>query len=174
MDERDQRQYYFVLKQSKEELGVKHRHNFSPISPFAGIRDRLLASQFLPFKVSTDGCLYRFQHLSQDGTLYGSKVFDIRDEKEMKIAYNFIIHLVEAAIELSPTTTPSKGSTEDRTKAVVQYSAESSWGIFDPPPPPSSDDELPDDPPLDLSEYHLLNSNQLDSSCVGKSQFSWS
>lgn len=123
---------------------------------------------------STDGCLYRFQHLSQDGTLYVSRVFDIRDEKEMKIAYNFIIHLVEAAIELSPTTTPSKGSTEDRTKAVVQYSDESFWGIFDPPPPPSSDDELPDDPPLDLSEYHLLNSNQLDSSCVGKSQFSWS
>jgi len=27
--------------------------------------------------LSTDGCLYRFQHLSPDGTLYISKVFDI-------------------------------------------------------------------------------------------------
>jgi hypothetical protein len=35
--------------------------------------------------LSTDGCLYRFQHLSPDGTLYISRVFDIRDEKEMKI-----------------------------------------------------------------------------------------
>jgi hypothetical protein len=74
-----------------------------------------------------------------------SRVFDIRDEKELKIAYNFVIHLVEAAIELSPTITPIKGSIED-------------WGIFDPPPPQNSNDKPPDDPPMDLSEYHRLNS----------------
>ena len=82
---------------------------------------------------STDGCLYRFQQLSQDGTLFVSRVYDIRDEKELKLAFNFIIHLVEAAIELSPTTTPIKGSIEERMNAVVEYSADSSWEIFDPP-----------------------------------------
>jgi hypothetical protein len=41
------------------------------------------------------------------------------DEKEMKIVYNFVIQLVQAAIELSLTTTPSKGSIEDKRKAVV-------------------------------------------------------
>jgi hypothetical protein len=49
------------------------------------------------------------------------------DEKEMKIVYNFVIQLVQAAIELSLTTTPSKGSTEDKRKAVVQYATESFW-----------------------------------------------
>jgi hypothetical protein len=101
--------------------------------------------------LATDGLLYCFQHLSPDGTLSISSVFDIRDERQLKIAYNFVIQLVQAAIEISPTTTPCKGSMEDRRKAT-----ESFWGIFDPPPPPSDDDAPPDDPPVTPSKAATL------------------
>lgn len=96
----------------------------------------------------TDGRLYEFQSLSSEGTLYTSYVFDIRDDRHLKIVYNFIIKQIQAAIELSPSTAPVKGSVDEKKKAVTKYAAESFWGVFDPPPAPSEDDELPDDPPF--------------------------
>jgi hypothetical protein len=96
----------------------------------------------------TDGRLYEFQSLSSEGTLYTSYVFDIRDDRHLKIVYNFIIQQIQAAIELSPSTTPVKGLVDEKKKAVTKYAAESFWGVFDPPPAPSEDDELPDDPPF--------------------------
>ncbi|OXV05201.1 hypothetical protein Egran_07031 [Elaphomyces granulatus] len=96
----------------------------------------------------TDSRLYEFQSLSSEGTLYTSYVFDVRDDRQLGIVYNFIIQQIQTAIELSPSTTPVKGSVDEKRKAVTVYAAESFWGVFDPPPAPSEDDELPDDPPF--------------------------
>ena len=68
----------------------------------------------------TDGRLYEFQSLSSEGTLYTSYVFDIRDDRHLKTVYNFIIQQIQAAIELSPSTTPVKGLVDEKKKAVTK------------------------------------------------------
>jgi hypothetical protein len=104
---------------------------------------------------STDGHLYRFQHLSPDGTLYVSKVFDIRDDKELKFVYNVLIQQIQTAIELSPPVTTVESSPEGKKTTVVKDATESFWRISNLPPLAPSEDAL-DDPTMDFSEYLML------------------
>ncbi|KAN0083054.1 hypothetical protein V8E54_002142 [Elaphomyces granulatus] len=82
------------------------------------------------------------------GTLY--YVFDVRDDKHLRIVYNVIIQQIQTAIELLPSTTLVKGSVDEKRKAGRHSVCDRIFwgGVFDPPPAPSEDDELPDDPPF--------------------------
>ena len=62
----------------------------------------------------------------------------------MKVAYNSVIQLVQAAIELSPTTTPSKCSTYiGRIKKSCGKVRDRIDIVLVDPPSQNDDDELP-------------------------------
>lgn len=103
---------------------------------------------------STDGQRYTFQLLTSDGTLHSSKTYDTADEKDLEIVYNFIVHQVETAINLSPTSTPVKGSRTEKEEAVKAYAQDTFWEIFE-PPPYCSDGEEEERPGLDLDTFAL-------------------
>lgn len=105
---------------------------------------------------STDGQLYKFQILTSEGTLHSSKTYDIVDKRDLEIVYNFVVHQVETAIHLSPTSTPVKGSRTEKEETVKTYAQDKVWGIFDPVPYCSDgEEEEADQPTEDLDSYVL-------------------
>ncbi|KAK9235218.1 hypothetical protein V1525DRAFT_410607 [Lipomyces kononenkoae] len=109
---------------------------------------------------STDGQRYTFQLLTSDGTLHTSKTYDTVDEMDFEIVYNFIVHQVETAINLSPTSTPVKGSRTEKEEAVRTYAQDTYWEIFE-PPPYCSDGEEEERPDLDLDTFALRERGML-------------
>jgi hypothetical protein len=74
----------------------------------------------------TDRWHYEFYlYLTSEGALHTSLANDTKDLKQLKIVYNFIIRQVVAAIDLSPTTTPVRGTTSEKRQAVLAFERES-------------------------------------------------
>ncbi|KAE8393472.1 hypothetical protein BDV23DRAFT_180537 [Aspergillus alliaceus] len=93
--------------------------------------------------------------LTSDGTLHSSKTYDTVDEKDLEIVYNFTVHQVETAINLSPASTPAKESRTEKEEAVKTYAQDTFWEIFEPPryfPDGEEEEERPD---LDLDPFSL-------------------
>ncbi|EED19690.1 hypothetical protein TSTA_029640 [Talaromyces stipitatus ATCC 10500] len=109
---------------------------------------------------STDGRRYTFQLLTSDGTLYSSKTYNTVDEKDLEIVYNFIVDQVQTAINLSPTSTPVKGSHTEKAEAAKTYAQDTFWGIFE-PPPYCSDGEEEERSELDLDTFALRERGML-------------
>lgn len=105
---------------------------------------------------STDGQCYTFQLLTSDSMLHSSKTYDTVDERDLEILYNFIVHQVETAINLPPTSTLVKGLRIEKEEAVKTYAQDTFWEIFE-PPPYCSDSEEEERPDLDLDTLHCEN-----------------
>ncbi|OKL61407.1 hypothetical protein UA08_03298 [Talaromyces atroroseus] len=68
----------------------------------------------------SDGDRFLFQILTSDRILYQSKIYDTRDKNDLEVVYNFMIYQLEAAIHLSPTCTPVKGSQVIKKRSVKE------------------------------------------------------
>jgi hypothetical protein len=109
---------------------------------------------------TTDGRHYEFQYLTSDGTLHTSLTYDTRDEKQLKLVYNFIIQQVVAAINLSPSTTPIRGTTKDKRQEMMDFEKESFSGIFEPPPVDYDDDEPADNPSIGIIDFMQIKASR--------------
>ncbi|KAN0074168.1 hypothetical protein V8E54_008105 [Elaphomyces granulatus] len=90
---------------------------------------------------TTDGGHYEFQYLTSDGTLYTSFTYDTRDDKQLKLVYNFII-------QQAPP------------QAVMDFEKESFWGIFEPPPVDDDDDEPADNLSMAIIDFMQLKASR--------------
>lgn len=56
----------------------------------------------------SDGERFAFISISQDGIIQKSRIFDITEDDDLKIVYNFITTMMETALKSSPTSSPTK------------------------------------------------------------------
>jgi hypothetical protein len=56
----------------------------------------------------TDGNMYRFMGISNDGEVMASDIYFIERPEHMKTVFNFIVTILEYALKSTPTVTPTK------------------------------------------------------------------
>lgn len=80
----------------------------------------------------TDGTQYKFLGITNDGEVFTSRTYDIRDAADMKTVFNFIVTIMSTASMSSPNTSPEKGrgvQRFDRDVWVKVYNGEETGGV---------------------------------------------
>lgn len=56
----------------------------------------------------SDGLRFAFVHITEDGIVKSSEIFDVRTPKGLKYIFSFIVSITETAMKSTPTTTPTE------------------------------------------------------------------
>ena len=69
----------------------------------------------------SDGLRFSFVHITEDGIVKSSEIFDVRVPKGLKYIFSFIVSMMETAMKSTPITTPTKpGLQRDREVSEFQ------------------------------------------------------
>jgi len=68
----------------------------------------------------TDGNMYRFMSISNDGEVMASDIYFIQRPEHMKTVFNFIVTTLESALKSTPTVTPTKPGLQ-RDNEIAHY-----------------------------------------------------
>lgn len=100
-----------VYKSMGDEGSLLNAMEAKQRSEFSKLRENRRRAKKVNYRTQgfySDGTRFGFLCITEEGVVRHSRIFDISKKGELKVVFSFIVNMMETAMKMTPTVTPTK------------------------------------------------------------------